>query len=197
MSIILASGSLARRRMLASAGVTFEISVADIDEAAARVALAANGSSAEAAAKELARLKAATVSEENPGALVIGADQILEHREMWLEKPGDRSAAAAQLVGLRGDVHRLVSAAVVLHNGRELWHCADSAELRMRDFSDAFLASYLDSAGQDILGSVGAYQLEGLGAQLFSAVRGDFFTILGLPLLPLLDFLREKGELPL
>lgn len=196
MSLVLASASPTRRRMLERAGVGFSVDVEAVDEGAARLALMADGASAAQAATELARLKARPVSRRQPGALVVGADQILEHRGLWLEKPHDRMAARVQLAGLRGDTHRLVSAVVVFRDGAELWHHADAATLEMHGFSDAFLDRYLDAAGDAVLASVGAYQLEALGAQLFDAIAGDHFTILGLPLLPLLAFLRAEGEMP-
>lgn len=196
-ALILASGSPTRRRMLEAAGLAFTAETAAVDEASARLALAAGGADAAGAAVELARLKAAAVSARHPEALVIGADQILEHRGLWLEKPASRNAARAQLAGLRGDSHRLVSAAVVVRAGREEWRHVEAADLTMWDFDDDFLDRYLARAGDAVLGSVGAYQLEGLGAQLFETVRGDFFTVLGLPLLPLLGFLRRSGEAPL
>ncbi len=133
-------------------------------------------------------------------ALVLGCDQVLalgtESGSAIFDKPADRAAAAAQLRDLAGRRHVLVSAAVVVRDGQLLWHHADMAELTMRPLSDEFIDGYLQAAGDDVLHSVGAYQLEGLGAQLFSQVRGDFFTILGLPLLPLLGFLREHGVVP-
>jgi septum formation protein len=131
-----------------------------------------------------------------PGRYVLGADQMLECDGTWFDKPADRDAARAQLLALRGRRHHLVSAAVLALDGERIWHQADRAELVMRDFSTDFLERYLELAGEAACASVGAYQLEGVGAQLFSRVRGDFFTILGLPLLPVLAILRQHGMLP-
>lgn len=193
--VILASASAARRYMLAAAGVAFSVETVAVDEPVLRDALKRAGTTTSEAAVALAAAKAATVSHRHPAALVLGADQILEHDGAWLEKPSDRDAARDQLRSLRGRSHRLVSAVTALQAGEFLWHAVDTAELDMRAFSDAFLTAYLDQAGDAVTASVGAYQLEGLGAQLFTAVRGDFFTVLGMPLLPLLDFLRHRGVL--
>ena len=133
------------------------------------------------------------MTRRHPGALVIGADQMLDCEGVWFDKPTGRDGAREQLKALRGRTHRLVSCAVIVRDGERIWHQIDRARLTMRNFSDAFLDEYLDSAGDDVLHSVGAYQLEGLGAQLFHRVDGDFFTILGLPLLPVLGFLRVHG----
>ena len=135
------------------------------------------------------------VSARHTGALVVGADQILDSGGYWFEKPADAEAARAQLKALRGKRHTLVSAAAVVRNGSVVWRATDRAHLTMRDFSDEFLDAYIVTAGAELLQSVGAYRLEGLGAQLFERVEGDFFTILGLPLLPLLGFLRGHGAL--
>ncbi len=144
----------------------------------------------------LAELKARSAGGRAPaGSLVLGADQILELDGVWLEKPADRAAARAQLASLRGRTHRLVSAVVAVKDGARIWHAVDRAELTVRPFSDAFLDAYLDRCGESVLGSVGAYRIEGEGAQLMARIRGDHFTILGLPLLPLLAFLREQGVL--
>ena len=146
-------------------------------------------------AEVLAELKAVRVSTRRPGALVIGADQMLDCDGAWFDKPADRDAARAQLLALRHKTHRLTSSVVAVRDGRRVWHHTESAKLTMRNFSEGFLDRYLEQAGAAVLSSVGAYQLEGLGAQLFLQVEGDFFTILGLPLLALMDFLRENGEL--
>lgn len=191
--LVLASGSATRRRLLEAAGLRPEVDTAPVDETRALLGLRGDGADAATAACTLARLKAAPVAARHPDALVIGADQILEHRGLWLEKPLDRAAARAQLAGLRGEEHHLVSGVVVMRGAAELWRHADTAALRMRAFDDATLDRYLDAAGPGVLSSVGAYHLEGLGVQLFEAVRGDFFTVLGLPLLPLLAFLRGQG----
>lgn len=193
--IVLASASAARRDMLARAGVTFVVDTAPVDEAAVKDAMRVETDNPARVAEVLAELKATRVSARHPGAIVIGADQMLECERAWFDKPADRAAARAQLVALRDKTHRLVSSVVAVRDGQRLWHHTDSARLTMRRFSDAFLDDYLDRAGDGVLSSVGAYQLEGLGAQLFLAVEGDHFTILGLPLLPLLDFLRENGVL--
>lgn len=147
----------------------------------------------EEAAEALARAKAEAVSPRHTGALVIGADQILECAGAWFDKPPDATAAARQLGSLCGRTHRLVSAVCVARDGQIIWQVVDAARLTMRPLSEAAIAAYLEKAGPEALESVGAYRLEGLGAQLFSAIEGDFFTILGLPLLPLLAFLRQHG----
>nr|WP_211111812.1 nucleoside triphosphate pyrophosphatase [Azospirillum aestuarii] len=189
----MASGSRTRAEMLERAGVRVTLAPAAVDEEEIKLAARAEGAPVEDVAEALAELKAQRVTRKHPGSLVIGADQMLECEGRWFDKPADRAAARAQLQDLRGRTHRLVSCAVVFRDGERLWHHVDRARLTMRPFSDAFLDSYLNAAGNDVLGSVGAYHLEGLGAQLFHRVDGDFFTILGLPLLPLLGFLRVHG----
>lgn len=194
--VVLASGSATRRHMLEAAGLAVRVETAAVDEDEVKHSCRAAGMPPEAVAEALAELKAAKVARRHPEAYVIGADQMLECEGDWFDKPGDRAGAAAQLRRLSGRHHRLISAAVVFHGGERVWHTVDQAILTMRPLSDAFLGRYLDAAGEAVCGSVGAYHLEGLGAQLFSQVRGDHFTILGLPLLPLLGFLRARGVLP-
>lgn len=191
--LVLASGSRTRAAMLEQAGVTAILDKPLVDEDEVKAAGRAEGVSADIVAEALAELKAQRITRRHPGALVVGADQMLECEGRWFDKPADRAAARAQLLDLRGKTHRLVSCAVVVRNGERMWHQIDSARLTMRSFSEAFLDDYLTCVGDDVLHSVGAYQLEGLGAQLFHRVEGDFFTILGLPLLPLLGFLRVHG----
>jgi len=193
--ILLASGSLTRQSMLASAGVDFQVQVLPVDEAGIKMAMAQETNNPARVAETLAEMKAQRVSVKHPGMIVIGADQMLDCDGQWFDKPEDRDAAVEQLRRLRGKTHRLTSAVVAVRDGRLLWRHTEAAKLTMRQFSDTFLNDYLDRAGDKVLSSVGAYQLEGLGAQLFMLVDGDHFTILGLPLLALLDFLRENGEL--
>ncbi len=191
--LILASASRSRSSILTAAGIAFDIVPADVDEAAVKSDMVS--ASPEAVAAALARTKALSVAAGSPRALVIGADQMLECEGRWFDKPTDQPTARRQLLALRGRSHRLISAVAVAFGNRILWECRDNARLAMRDFSETFIDSYLDTAGSAVLHSVGAYQLEGIGAQLFESVDGDFFTILGLPLLPLLDFLRREGIL--
>ncbi len=191
--LVLASGSRTRAAMLEQAGVSAILDKPLVDEDEVKAAGRAEGVPADAVAEALAELKAQRIARRHPGALVVGADQMLECEGHWFDKPADRAAARAQLLDLRGRTHRLVSCAVVVRDGERMWHKVDSARLTMRNFSEAFLDDYLDRVGDEVLHSVGAYQLEGLGAQLFQRVEGDFFTILGLPLLPLLGFLRVHG----
>jgi septum formation protein len=193
--LVLASGSATRARLLADAGLPILVDPAAVDEEEIRASFQAEGRDAAACAAALAEAKATRVSGRHPGALVLGADQILDCGGRWLEKPRDLNAARAQLTQLRGKRHVLVTAAAVVRNGAIVWHVIDRAQLVMRAFSDAFLEDYVAAARDELLDSVGAYRLEGLGAQLFERVEGDFFTILGLPLLPLLDFLRGHGAL--
>jgi septum formation protein len=195
-ALVLASGSATRAALLEAAGLAVTRLPPAVDETAALAALAAAGAPTEEAATTLAELKARSVAARAaPGSLLLGADQILELDGDWLERPADLEGARAQLLRLRGRPHRLVSAAVLVRDGTRLWHAVDRAELRVRPFSDAFLEAYLARAGRALTGSVGAYRLEGLGALLMERVRGDHFTILGLPLLPLLAVLREQGVL--
>lgn len=191
--VVLASGSATRRDMLERAGVEVLVDPARVDEAALRDSLIAAGADAARAAETLAEVKALQVSARHPGALVLGADQMLDCEGTWFEKPADRAAARAQLLALRGRRHMLVSAVVAARDGGRVWHAVERARLTMRPFGEAFLDTYLERAGDDVLSSVGAYRIEALGIQLFARIEGDHATILGLPLLPLLDFLRDNG----
>ncbi|MGZ5851663.1 MAG: Maf family nucleotide pyrophosphatase [Hyphomicrobium sp.] len=193
--IILASTSRARREMLAAAGVAFTVEAADVDEPAVRKTLLAAKSAATPPqiADALARAKAEDVSQRHKGSLVIGGDQVLALGTELLTKAKDEAAARATLMKLRGMTHELHSAVALAVDGRVLWTHTGTARLKMRDFSDAFLEEYLTRAGDRVGQSVGAYELEGLGVQLFDKIEGDYFTILGLPLLPLLAELRAHG----
>jgi septum formation protein len=189
--LVLASRSEVRGKMLAACGLRFETRPAQIDERA--VDAQGRAEDAAAAARLLARAKAANVAAALPGRLVLGADQTLAHEGKRFCKPADRAEAAAQLRELRGRSHALHSALALVRDGEVLFELVDTARLTMRDFSDAFLDDYLDMMGNAALASVGGYQLEGIGVHLFARVEGDYFTILGLPLLPLLEFLRQNG----
>jgi len=190
--IILASASAARRGLLERAGLEVTVDPADLDEATIKSELRADRASVERASAHLAEAKAIAVSRRHPAKLVIGADQILENGGEWLDKPADRAIARDQLLRLAGRRHRLVTSAVVVIEGTVHWRITQSARLLMRPFSESFLDHYLDTGGPELLSSVGAYQIEATGIQLFEHIDGDFFTILGLPLLPLLGFLRER-----
>lgn len=194
--VILASASRIRATMLQAAGVPVEVVPARVDESELKIALRGQGAEPADVAVALAELKALQVSRSRPGRLVLGADQMLDCDGAWLDKPENRDAAREQLLALRGRKHRLTSAAVLARDGARIWHHAAAARLTMRGFTDAFLDGYLAEAGEAVLGSVGAYQLEGLGAQMFERIEGDYFVILGLPLLPVLDILREQSVLP-
>ena len=192
--IILASKSAARRAVLTGAGVPFEVSVAGVDEDAVKNAMLAQGASPRDVADALAELKAVKVSRSRPG-FVIGSDQTLEFEGRLYDKAQNTEAATERLRLMRGKPHKLHSAVVVAKDGAPIWREIVSATLTMRDFSDAFLTDYLALEGEEALGSVGCYRLEGPGAQLFSKIEGDYFAILGLPLMGLLDLLRRHGEL--
>ncbi len=191
--LILASASVVRQTLLANAGLSFDVAAAAIDEAELKRAARASGDSAEQAAFALAGLKAQRAALRSPEALVIGADQILVCDGDWFDKPGDREAARRQLLALRGRTHVLATAVVCQREERLLWHHVARPRLTMRVFSDEFLDDYLAAEGDRVLSSVGAYRLEGLGIHLFDRVEGDHTAILGLPLLPLLGFLRQHG----
>jgi len=191
--LVLASKSKARRALLEAAGLKVDIEPADIDERAVEAHAGKIGPAD--AAKLLAREKARTVAARKPGRFVLGADQTLSLGERRFSKSADRSGARVQLAALRGKTHVLNSAAAVARDGNILFEHVDAARLTMRPFSDSFLESYLDHIGSAAFASVGGYQLEGAGIQLFEKVEGDHSTILGLPLLPLLAWLRELGLL--
>lgn len=195
--LILASGSSSRRTMLAAAGVEFSAVVPKIDEDELRAQMRPNqANKGTAVAEHLAERKALAVSVHHPDALVLGCDQVLVCEGRLFNKAVDDSQASATLRALRGRTHELISAAVLAKDDRLAWRCTDVARLEMRDFSDAFLEQYLNAELPDILGSVGCYRIEGRGAQLFNRIEGDQFTIRGLPLIPLLAALRERGALP-
>lgn len=194
-ALILASASAARRAMLEAAGVAVEAVPARIDEAALKAAMLAEAAPPRDIADALAELKATRISARHPGALVLGADQVLVAEGRLYDKPADRRQARAHLSALRGRTHQLLSAAVIARDGAPLWRHVGTARLVMRPFTDAFLDSYLKTMGDGVLDTVGAYKLEGLGAQLFARVDGDHFTVLGLPLLEVLGFLRAQGVL--
>lgn len=194
--VILASASKSRAEILRAAGVPHEIEPANVDETDVKLTLARDGAPPLAVAETLAELKAQHVSRHHRGALVIGADQVLECDGQLFDKPADLGQARAHLMTLRGRRHTLMAGVSVVCDGEVVWHDNDQAHLEMRDLSDGFIEWYIEQVGDPICESVGAYKLEGLGAQLFSAIEGDFFSILGLPLLPLLDVLRDHGVVP-
>jgi septum formation protein len=193
--LILASASLSRRSLLAAAGLRFEAVPAQVDEAKVKRAAWADGMSAADTVLALADLKAALVAGCNPTALVIGADQILVCDGVWFDKPADQAAARAQFGALRGKAHTLATGVVCHHGGAQVWHHLAEPRLEMRQFSDEFLEAYLAGEGEAVTSTVGAYRLEGRGVHLFERVDGDHSAILGLPLLPLLGFLRQYGTL--
>jgi septum formation protein len=191
--LVLASASAARARILAAAGISVTVDAANVDEAEIKAAFRRDRRDAGECATALAELKAKRVALRHPGALVIGADQLLDCAGTWLDKSRDAAEARIQLQFLRGKRHNLVSAVCVVSDGAVAWHTVERASLTMRAFTDVFLEEYLAAMGDGTRALVGAYALEGLGAQLFAAIDGDYFAILGLPLLPLLDFLRGRG----
>lgn len=192
--LILASGSAARRALLEAAGLMFDVVPADIDEAAIREAIFEKTAGAEGAdiASVLAAEKARVVSVAHPDALVVGADQVLALGGKIFSKPGSVADARAHLVMLRGRTHDLNSAVAIARNGDVHWQTTATAGMTVRDFSDEFLGVYLQRMGDRVLSSVGCYEFEGLGVQLFERIEGDYFTILGIPLLPLLARLRDE-----
>ena len=190
--LILASASTARAALLRVAGLDFLTEPAAIDESRLKRKAHVAGGSAIDCALALATAKACTVSERHPEALVIGADQILAVGQKWFDKPTSLTEAAAQLRALRGRVHTLATAACVAQGGVSLWEATSVPEMQMLPLSDAFIDAYLTAEGEALLGSVGAYRLEGRGVQLFSRIVGDHFAVLGLPLIELLAFLRER-----
>ena len=188
---ILASASAVRARLLAAAGVAVQQAPSGVDEDALKADSGALGH--EPLALLLAEAKAGAVSAAHPGRLVLGADQLLVLGGRRFDKPRDRGEAAAHLAAFSGREHELVTAAAAVRDGAVLWRRTDRARLAVRTLAPAAIDAYLETAGPAALASVGAYQLEGPGAQLFERVEGDFFTVLGLPLLPLLEFLRGEG----
>lgn len=192
-SLILASASSTRKNLLANAGLIFEAEAADVDERLLEQGMPEEDRSPSAVAMHLAMAKARSVSARHPGATVIGCDQTMSLGSNLFHKAADKMAAKATLLTLRGKSHHLNSALCLVRDSEVMWSHVSVATMRMRPFSDQFLDSYLDRNGDKVLGSVGCYQLEGEGIQLFEAIDGDYFTILGLPLLPLLEELRKLG----
>lgn len=195
MRLILASQSLSRRALLEGAGLDFEAMPAAVDEAAIKESARAEGVSAADTAILLADAKAARIARRHPEATIIGADQLLVCEGEWFDKPEDLAAARAHLLKLRNRAHELMTAVVVWRSGRRAWHHLATPRLAMRDFSEDFLDDYLAREGGFVTQSVGAYRLEGMGIQLMRDIRGEHTAILGLPLLPLLAYLRDAGTI--
>ena len=191
--LVLASASAVRRRLLEAAGIPVDVRPADLDERAVEASVPSNNPSAVAAL--LAREKALQVTATVPGRLVVGADQTLALGDRRFDKPGDRAAARAQLQALAGRTHELHAAVAVARDRRVLFEHVAIARLTMRPLTDTVLDRYVEAAGAAVTASIGGYQLEALGVHLFERVDGDHFTILGLPLLPLLAYLRAEGSL--
>jgi len=191
MRIILASGSAIRKQIMDDAGLDFEVITKPVDEGAIKAAMLAEGAKIRDIADALAEAKAKRVSLSEPG-LVVGADQIMEMDGRLFDKPKTIDEARERLLDMRGKSHRLIGAVVICENGHPVWRHMSKTVLTVREFSDAFLEDYIEQEGDLLLKSVGAYRFEGRGSQLFSKVEGDFFSILGLSLLPVLDYLRER-----
>jgi len=194
--IILASGSAIRATLLRNAGVPFEISVARIDEDSIRAALVAEDASPRDIADTLAEMKAAKGAGKYPDRMVLGCDQVLAHQRICLSKPTSPENAIAQLTSLRGQAHQLLSAAVLYDGGKPVWRHVGQVRLHMRNASDAYLADYVARNSDEIQHCVGAYQIEAEGARLFERIEGDYFNILGLPLLELLNYLMLRKVIP-
>lgn len=195
-AIVLASASITRRRLLEGAGVPHIVEPSRVDEDEIKLSLRAEQAAGVEIAEVLAEAKAVYVSRKHPAAMVLGADQVLECNGETFDKPVDRADALAQLQSLRGAKHQLISYAVIVRGGARIWQAVDRATLEIRgDATDEFFNAYLDAAGNDAFNGPGGYRIESLGAQLFSKVDGSHFTILGLPLLALLDYLRANGVL--
>ncbi|MGB0507383.1 MAG: Maf family protein [Pikeienuella sp.] len=193
--LILASASTARATLLKNAGIHSATQPARIDEEEIKLALRADGAAPRDQADALAEMKALSVSRKNPGMFVLGADQILALGNDTFDKPKSIAEAREHLTKLRGNRHQLLSAAVIALDGEPIWRHIGVARLMMRPFTDQFLDEYLTQIGEDVLTTVGGYKLEGIGAQLFARIDGDYFTILGLPLIETLGFLRVRGVL--
>jgi septum formation protein len=195
-SIVLASASMTRRALLEGAGVPHMVEPSRVDEDEIKISLRAEGATGTGIAEVLAEAKAMYVSRKHPEQMVLGADQVLECDGATFDKPVDRDDALGQLQALRGKRHSLISYAVMARGSRRIWQAVDRVTLEVRaDASDAFLNAYLDAAGDDAFNGPGGYRIESLGAQLFSRIDGSHFTILGLPMLALLDYLRANGVL--
>ena len=196
-ALILASQSASRRAMLEAAGVPFSAVAAGVDEDAVKASFKADCLDGRGLADALAELKAVKISRRYPEALVLGCDSTVQAADgTLLDKAESREESRAQLASLAGTTHRLTSAAVVAFGGQPIWRHVDVAKLTMRSLSDAFLDTYLDAEWPAIGGCVGGYRLEGPGVQLFARIEGSHFTILGLPLMPLLQWLRDRGAMP-
>tara|TARA_Y100000588_G_scaffold45461_1_gene42973 strand:+ start:435 stop:1067 length:633 start_codon:yes stop_codon:yes gene_type:complete len=194
--IILASSSEARRSLLEKAGIPHSVEPSKIDEVEVKKSLRAEGITSVELAETLANLKATTVSRNHPGKLVLGVDQTLDLDNTIFDKPRDFSEAAAQLKYLRGQSHHLTTYAVIAQDGLRIWSAVDTARLTIRaNMSDQFINNYLACCGINLLSTAGLYKVESVGVQLFSKIEGSHYTILGLPLLSLLDYLRENGVL--
>jgi septum formation protein len=193
--LVLASGSSIRAKLLAQAGVKYRVKVAGIDEFMVKESLVSEKTAPRDIADALADLKAQRVSGQMPGSFVLGCDQVLESGGLILSKPTSPNEMKSQLLGLRGQTHWLHSAAVVYQSGQPIWRFVGTAKLKMRFFSDAYLDKYLTDNWSSIRQSVGGYALEAEGVRLFSKIDGDYFTVLGLPLLEVLAFLTERGVL--
>jgi len=195
LAVTLASGSASRRALLTAAGVGADAVAPNVDEDSFRTAMRADGVSVRDQAMQLAEMKAVRVAQNRPG-LVIGGDQMLALGEEAFDKPRDLAEAKNHLNRLSGKSHTLETAIVVCEDGRPVWRHLARPKLTMRQLSSEFIDDYVETCGAVLLSTVGAYQLEGRGAQLFSRIEGDYFSILGLPLLPLLDYLRVRKVLP-
>ncbi|PPD00541.1 MAG: septum formation inhibitor Maf [Hyphomicrobium sp.] len=191
--LILASGSKARRAMLQSAGVVCDVVIADVDEESIKAAMISESDCVEAAdvATVLAAEKALSIANANPGCYVIGSDQVLALGRRMFSKAKTMDEARETLDILRGRTHELVSAVAIARNNEIIWHAVDTAVMTMRHFTNEYLDTYLSEAGPNALNAVGCYEIEGMGVHLFSKVEGDYFTVLGMPLLPLLEQLRH------
>ena len=191
--VVLASASRVRSQLLKGAGLDFAVQPPDVDEA--EIKRQSSGVPVNQTALALAIAKAKNVSKAHADALVIGADQILDCQGEQFNKPSGKDGIRTHLLKLRGNTHRLTSAVCVVQGGNVIWSQTEIADLTMREFSDSFIDQFIEMAGEKVLSSVGAYQIEDIGIQLFSQIKGDYFTILGLPMLPLLDFLRSRAVL--